>query len=124
MGVRCPSEFIVLYDVLETDSGELILIEASVTLLKSDEGGREHPITDRYRPNHNFDFPDQNRMFIGQFDMSENEWIYPGETNLVTISFLNSIGLREKLIPNCEWKLQEGTHIVGKAVLSFVLIST
>lgn len=98
-----------------------ILIEATVTLFKSDEGGRDHPITDSYRPNHNFDFPEQNRMFIGQFEMAPDEWIFPGETKLVSISFLNSIGLRELLVKNCEWRLQEGSQIIGKAVLSFVI---
>lgn len=112
-----------MYDVLETVSDQPLLVEAEFTLFKTEDGGRHTPFTKNFRPNHNFDWPENNRFFIGQVEMNEGEWMYPGETKILTIAFLDAKGLRELLTEGRRWKIQEGLHVIGEAVVKYVVES-
>ena len=110
-----------MYDVLETVSSQPLLVEAEFTLYKTENGGRHTPFTKNFRPNHNFDWPENHRFFIGQVEMSEGDWMFPGETRTLTIAFLDAKGLRELLVEGRVWKIQEGSHVIGEAVVKYVV---
>ena len=113
-----------MYDILESVSDSPYLVEAEFTLFKTENGGRHHPISKNYRPNHNFDWPKNERMFIGQVELNEGEWMYPGETRILNITFLTSKGLLELLKIGRQWKIQEGSHIIGEANIIYYIVPT
>lgn len=110
-----------MYDILDTVSDYPLLVEAEFTLYRTEDGGRSTPFTKNFRPNHNFDWPENGRFFIGQVEMKEDEWMFPGETKTLNITFLDAVGLRELLIEGCIWKIQEGSRVVGEAKVKYVV---
>jgi hypothetical protein len=88
--------------------GDSIFVEATVSLLATSDGGRPSPITRGFRPNHNFGDPENRSTFIGQIELPEGEWLYPGETRDLLIAFLKSRDLTERLAVGTQWRLQEG----------------
>jgi len=105
--------FSLIYDNLDTTGGKPIVVEANIRLLSTEQGGKSSPITQLYRPNHNFGDPDNRNMFIGQIELGELEYLHPGESRDLRVTFFNVHGLREKLIEGRKWRLQEGTKLVG-----------
>lgn len=110
-----------MYDILEVVSDSPYLVEAELTLYATEDGGKSRPITKNYRPNHNFDWPKKERMFIGQVELNEGEWLHPGETKIVNITFLGAKGLLELLTIDRKWRIQEGSHLVGEATIRYVV---
>ena len=101
-----------------------LTVKARITLLPTDEGGKQKPITKHYRPNHNFGDSSNRHFFIGQVELDENEWMHPGETRELSITFLNVKGLVEKLQPGVKWRMQEGGKLVGTAEVVELLNET
>lgn len=110
----------LIYDNLDSVGNKPILIEAAISLLATDQGGKERPITKNYRPNHNFGSPDNRNMFIGQVELEEGEFLYPGQTRNLVVTFLNVRGLRKNLTIGAEWRIQEGLRLVGFGVVKRV----
>ena len=110
-----------MYDVLEVVSDQPLLVEAELTLYKTENGGRHTPFTKNFRPNHNFDWPESNRFFIGQVEMNDGEWMHPGEIRTLNITFMDAKGLRELLVAGRKWKIQEGSLVVGEAEVKYVV---
>src|SRR6185437_486947 len=79
----------VIYDNLDSTGEAPIVIEATVTLLPQYKGGKSRPITKGYRPNHNFGRTENRTMYIGQIELREGEFMHPGETRDVCVTFLN-----------------------------------
>ncbi len=107
--------------VERSSAGESIVVEATVTLLATELGGRPSPITKGFRPNHNFGDAENRNMFIGQLELNDGEWLYPGETRDLLISFLESEDLAEKLLIGAQWRLQEGGQLIGSARVKRVI---
>ncbi len=112
------------YDVLETVSDAPLLVEAEISLLPHEKGGRKTPITANYRPNHNFGNSENRVFYIGQLEIAEDEWLHPGESRILVVTFLDAKGLREKLHKGVEWLIQEGSHVVGKGLVKYVVAHT
>jgi len=93
---------------------DLIVVEAVLELFAEQAGGRVHPIQSGYRPNHRFD---SKSYYVGQVEFADDAWHYAGETNLVTIRFMPSPGLAERLVEGHTWDITEGSHVVGRAQL-------
>jgi elongation factor Tu len=105
------------FDELRPAGDEPIRVLARVHVLAAADGGRRRPFTAKYRPNHNFGGAENRNFFIGQVEVPEGEWIYPGETRELTITFLNALDLREQLTPGRQWRIQEGSRLVATAEL-------
>jgi len=103
----------LVYDNLDATGGEALVVEATISLLSTEDGGKPQPITARYRPNHNFGSPENRSMFVGQVELHENEFLHPGESRDLLVRFLNVRGLAEKLFVGSQWRLQEGLRLVG-----------
>jgi len=67
----------LVYDNLDATGGDAIVVEATISLLSTEDGGKSRPIGTRYRPNHNFGGPENRNMFVGQVELQENEFLYP-----------------------------------------------
>jgi elongation factor Tu len=108
-------------DELRPAGDKPICVLARIRVLATEEGGREGPLRAKYRPNHNFGGPTDRNYFIGQVEIPDGEWIHPGETRDLQITFFNVVGLTEKLTPGRIWRVQEGPHLVATAELISIL---
>jgi len=105
--------FFTFTDNLDIVDEKPIRVLAKIALTPQNEGGRHGPFTKGFRPNHNFKGPENTFFFIGQIEVSENEWVYPGETRELFVTFLNARGLRELLTPGRVWRIQEGSKFIA-----------
>jgi translation elongation factor EF-Tu-like GTPase len=112
-----------VYDILPSGEGSSVVVEATVSLLPTNDGGRNSPIVGKLRPNHNFGDTDNRNMFIGQIELTEGERLYPGEEKNVVIKFLDAGDLRERLSVGTRWRLQEGNRLIGFARANRILKS-
>ena len=94
-----------------------IKVRATIDLLPTEVSGRSAPITSRYRPNHNFAADNNREMCIGEVELTDREWLHPGESAEVTITFLASPVL-PKLVPGLSWRIQEGGRLVGVGTIT------
>lgn len=86
---------------------------ARIEVVKTEDGGRDGPFTSQYRPNHNFADPENRSFYIGQINVPEGEWIYPGDTRDLRIEFLGGAGLEDELTLGRKWRIQEGGKLVA-----------
>jgi elongation factor Tu len=98
-----------------------IRIRARITLLPSSESGRTVPLRGSYRPNHNFGAADNREMDIGFLEFGEGKLLHPGETIEREIVFWSRAGLSEVLVPGREWRIQEGSRLIGIGTVLEVL---
>ncbi len=103
---------------------EGILIRANIRLLPSTESGRSTPIRGSFRPNHNFFESDNRNMTIGFIDLPDGKVLYPGESMEVQILLWKWPGLEGEIYPGREWRIQEGSRLVGIGTVLEVLSAT
>jgi len=90
-----------------------IRVLARVEVVTTEKGGRQGPFTKGFRPNHNFGKDADRFFFIGQIEVPDDEWVYPGETRDLLITFLNARGLADLLKLGRKWRIQEGPRLVA-----------
>jgi translation elongation factor EF-Tu-like GTPase len=105
----------IIFDELRPAGDAPLRVMARVRVISSEEGGKRKPFTARYRPNHNFGSPENRHFFIGQLEVAEGDWVHPGETRDLVITFLNVVGLDELLKVGRVWRIQEGSRLVATA---------
>lgn len=94
-------------------STDLVHVIAEVRLLPTKEGGKTVPIRGSYRPNHNFFDADNAVMTGGFIELPEGVAVNPGETITVPIALWWWPGLAGQIYVGREWRIQEGSHLVG-----------
>lgn len=100
-------------DLLGPTNSRPIRVLARISVLDTGKGGRKTPFKSRYRPNHNFGGPEDNRFYIGQVEFSDVALIHPGEIREVIITFLSGPGLADLLQVGRTWRIQEGPKLVA-----------
>jgi len=90
-----------------------IKVLARLVVVATEIGGRVGPFTKGYRPNHNFGNDEDRFFFIGEIEVPENEWVYPGDTKDLPIAFLNARGLADFLTLGRKWRIQEGPKLIA-----------
>ena len=100
-------------DNLDIVDEKPIVVRATIAVVPTDKGGRVGPFTKGLRPNHNFGSQDDRFFYIGQIEVPEGEWVYPGETRELSVTFLNARGLCDLLKPGRTWRIQEGARLIG-----------
>ena len=98
-------------------SDDLIVVSAKLTFKGTNEGGKSNPIRSGYRPNHSFEKLENNKhvsFYIGEIQFNDKEFIYPGETAIVTVIFLKAGGIEEYLIPGRQWYLYEVPRLIAE----------
>lgn len=92
---------------------------AKIEFLATECGGRSHPAQSGYRPNHDFGLPgtlnDAAHEYIGQ------DFAAPGETVLANVWLLVPEYQAGRLYPGFCFTVQEGSRLVGNAVVQEVL---
>jgi translation elongation factor EF-Tu-like GTPase len=114
-------EIFAFADYMEPAGDKPIKVLARISVLKTEDGGKLNAFTKNYRPNHNFGTSENRGFFIGQIEVSEGVWIHPGETHNLEITFLNVVGLLEKLQIGKLWRIQEGGKLVAHAQLLSII---
>jgi len=92
-------------------------IEAQITFLSSDQGGRKTPATTGYRPQFSYDGQDWDAIQT----YPNRKWVYPGETVTAYIAFLSPEHHRGNLYPGREFQVREGSRIVATGIVTKVL---
>ena len=93
-------------------------VECNLTLFSKEQGGRETPIGNEYRPNHVFEYEEDGNpkyTFIGDFQFGENNLLEPGTTNKVTVRFLTLQPIERYLKIDQRWWIHEGPRKIGEA---------
>lgn len=104
------------FDLEETPS--LYHVKCKLTLFSYEEGGRETPIANGYRPNHVFEYEEDGTLkytFIGDFQFGEDNRLKPGTTQEVTARFLAHQPIEQYLKVGQKWWIHEGSRKVGQA---------
>lgn len=100
-------------DNLDIVGDKPIVVRAKIAMVPTESGGRVGPFTKGLRPNHNFGSQDNRFFYIGQIEVPEGDWMYPGETRELPVTFLNARGLLELLTVGRTWRIQEGPKLIG-----------
>jgi translation elongation factor EF-Tu-like GTPase len=114
-------EIFAFADYMESAGDKPIKVLARISVLMTEDGGKLNAFTKNYRPNHNFGTSENRGFFIGQIEVSEGVWIHPGKTHNLEITFLNVVGLAEKLQIGKHWRIQEGGKLVANAQLISII---
>lgn len=90
-------------------------IEAEISFLSTEQGGRKAPAASGYRPSHDFGLP-------GYLNDAAHEYIgcesaVPGETVKARMWFLTPKSQEGRLYPGFRFTVQEGARIVGHGVV-------
>jgi translation elongation factor EF-Tu-like GTPase len=93
-------------------------IEAEITFLRSDEGGRTGPAYAGYRPPIYFD---DTMGWSAQYDWRPHPPIQPGDTVTALISFLSPEECRGRPFPGQEFEIREGSHLVARGRVTRLL---
>lgn len=105
-------------------SQDVIYVIAKLKLFKTENGGRQTPISTGYRPNHVFEYKENSSDFvatyIGQVNFDQDK-IHPGETAEVEVMFLDAYNINELLIEDRIWWIHEGARKIGKAKITKVI---
>jgi len=93
-------------------------VEAEITLLSAEEGGRHSPVFSGYRPAHKVR---ENYLTTGVHTYSNVEHVLPGQMVRGTITFI-----APEAYPHCLWEgreidVQEGGRVVGRARITKIL---
>ena len=105
-------------------STRYIHIRARIRLLSAEEGGRKGPIansgtTFSYRPQHNFSGPENKEMVEGFIHLEPGTAVHPGESSEIEMILMPSQEIN--LSPGREWRIQEGSRVVGIGTILQVL---
>lgn len=96
-------------------------LEAEISLLPAEQGGRRTPAVSGYRPSHDFNVP-------GTLNDALHEYIEgslrPGDTGRALLWLLAPEAQAGRLHPGFEFTVQEGARIVGKGKVLRVLNAT
>lgn len=92
-------------------------IEAEITFLKTDEGGRESYAVTGYRPQ--FFYRGEHLDAIQEF--VDKERVYPGETVTVRLGLLHPDLLRDHIRVDDRFEIREGLKTVGFGKITRIL---
>ncbi len=92
-------------------------IEAEITFLKTDEGGREGYALSGYRPQ--FFYRGEDHVAVQEF--VDKDRVYPGETVTVRLSLLYPELLCDHICVNDRFEIREGLKTVGLGKITRIL---
>jgi len=84
-------------------------IEAEITLIATEKGGRKFPVTSGFRPQ--FHYHEQD--WDSYLEYPDEEWIYPGQTARALLWFLSPASHVDHFIPGMKFQLREGPRLIG-----------
>ncbi|AXY73642.1 hypothetical protein D3H65_06460 [Paraflavitalea soli] len=103
---------------------DLIIIKASLSMKKTEDGGRKSGFLSGYRPSHVFEMPtdlSNLKTYIGDIQFEGQELFYPGETKIVTVRFLRHPAIEKHIRVGQKWFINEGAITLGTGEILEVL---
>ena len=105
-------------------NSEIIEVRAKLTLYPTENGGRKNGIKSGYRPNHVFEYlenpSDFETTYMGIIEF-EKEWILPGETANVKVTFIKNQNIVKLIKIGRIWWIHEGPWKIGEAQITQML---
>lgn len=98
------------------DNSGLISVKAKLKLKTSEEGGRQTGFISGFRPNHVFEYDDNEQIlqtFIGDIIFEDKPTFDPGEEREVTVRFLINQPIEKYLNKGQIWWIHEGQNQIG-----------
>ena len=92
-------------------------IEARITFMPTEHGGRAGPAFQRYRPQFYYDGQD----WDASHSYPDNEVVNPGETVRAHLSFLSPEKHFGKVVPGMPFLIREGNRTIGYGVVVSLL---
>jgi hypothetical protein len=92
-------------------------IEAEVTFLKPEEGGRKSPAFSGYRPQFYYEGHDWDAEHM----YPDVEKVNPGETTRALLTFISPEFHRNRVHPGMAFEIREGTRVVGRGKVTRLL---
>jgi hypothetical protein len=107
--------FMSIRDLQDENPMDLFPVNAKLTLLKTESGGRQTGIKNGYRASHVFENKEGKKFetYIGDVVFDKDTTIEPGETKEVTIRFLLHQYIEGYLDKGNKWMIHEGGICVG-----------
>jgi translation elongation factor EF-Tu-like GTPase len=101
----------------QVNKSGLVTIKAKLKLLETEAGGRKTGIKSGYRPNHVFEYRDNQiyQTYAGDVKFEDQETIEPGEAKIVTVRFILGQSLEKYLQVGRRWWIYEVPHLIGEA---------
>jgi translation elongation factor EF-Tu-like GTPase len=90
-----------------------VMVRAKIDLIKTEDGGRAHPVHSKHRPNHILADELDGYTRIGVIIIEDDEVILPGTSREVVIEFLIEDKIKAKLRPGFRWNINEGSRLIG-----------
>lgn len=94
-------------------------LEASITYLTTEAGGRKLPIASGYRPNHDFGL--KGELNDAQHEYPDVEWVQPGQTVRSLLWLLVPERQPGRFYPGLSFAVREGPRVVGHGKVLSVL---
>ena len=107
------SELICYFSDMTND---LIIVRASISMKKTEDGGRKSGFSSGYRPNHVFEMPadlSKLKTYVGDIQFEGQELFYPGETKIVTVRFLRQPVVEKYMRVGQKWFINEAARTLG-----------
>ena len=80
-----------------------------------------HPDTDQITLLKSMALTNKINYHIGEIQFDNREYIYPGETALVTVIFLKLGSIERFLIPGQKWFVYEGARLVAEGEILYLI---
>lgn len=99
------------------ENGAVLTINAKLKLKTTEEGGRQNGIISGYRPNHVFEYKDNEQFlqtYIGDIIFEGKQLFEPGEEREVKVRFLLNQPIEKYINKGRIWWIHEGQKQVGQ----------
>ena len=109
-------------DLADENPVGLLSVKARLKLKSTEEGGRHSGFISGYRPNHVFEYGEDDQLlqtYIGDIIFDGSPTIEPGEEREVTVRFLMHQPIEKYLDNGRIWWIHEGLRQIGQAEMIF-----
>jgi translation elongation factor EF-Tu-like GTPase len=93
-------------------------IEAEISFITTENGGRRSAVISGYRPNHDFGFGE---MLDAAHEYPDCESVAPGQKAKTSMWFLAPLYRADSLRTGMKFTVQEGDHVVGHGVVTKIM---
>lgn len=108
----------IQYLYLQVFKNQMYDIKVEISVIPTNAGGRKNPFCNGFRPEFNYDGVN----CIVALSTSEGiEWVYPGQTVMAYIVFMNPHRHVGKIYPGKEFTLIEGNSVIANGKILEIL---
>lgn len=107
-----------------------IYVLANVQLIATKDGGRAEPVTTGYTASSSFASSNSGGKaprvtYAGRFQLNQDQWLYPGSSAEVIVSFRNGNEAANVIQPGRRWAIHEHGRLIGHGeVITLLTMAT